>query len=185
MSLDDFEVEDIGRIWQGMDLDTMGRVLRAHLVVEHFMNELLAVEGINLGALKEANLRPTFQQKLDLLYPAKGPLYAGMYQLNRIRNNFAHRPDHRLTLQEAKALNNAGKTFKQYLSLYQKARKIRPASAIDIIEAFAEWASLWMRISAKALPRLKAEMESAKLERVRLKAQAELLRELRAEETEP
>ena len=70
--------------------DTLGRILKCHIVVEHYLERFLSTHFKidNLG-----NARLSFAQKATLL-PNEGSAAAlikpGVLQLNRIRNRFAH-----------------------------------------------------------------------------------------------
>ena len=74
------------------DTDVIGRILRSHLYVEHYLTESIRHANPRLGSIAEARL--TFSQKLVLLdskSPAVAELKAGIAQLNKIRNRLAHR----------------------------------------------------------------------------------------------
>jgi hypothetical protein len=73
------------------DTDTIGRILRAHLFVEHFLTEYLIARNPELGSPEDARL--TFAQKLTLIGDATGGvayLIPGIRRLNTIRNRLAH-----------------------------------------------------------------------------------------------
>jgi hypothetical protein len=52
------------KVWV-QNIDKIGRVVRAHLVVEHFMTAYLAAQNPLLGSIEDA--RRTFSQKAALL----------------------------------------------------------------------------------------------------------------------
>lgn len=186
----DFRLDEIGRVWHGMDLDTMGRVLRAHLVVEYFICEMLAAKGHNLKQLEAANIKVGFYQKLQLLYPTEGKgkrkrktrtIRDGIEQLNTIRNKFAHSPTHTLNKVEAEKLAElAGEHFASYFEGYCAARHIESALPIDTIEAFAEWAAFMLQVSARGIERLHAENAKIARERIAMEVRGSLLAELDA-----
>lgn len=73
------------------DTDYLGRILRSHLYVEHYMTKYLQESNPRLGKL--SSTRITFSQKIDLLDPQDELLIEiipGIRQLNKIRNKLAH-----------------------------------------------------------------------------------------------
>lgn len=70
--------------------DALGRVLKCHLVVEHYLNRFLVA---HFGIDNFDDVRLTFAQKAKLL-PNRATAAAfvkpGIVQLNRIRNRFGH-----------------------------------------------------------------------------------------------
>lgn len=83
--------QQYGTIW-AQDADAIGRVLRAHLAVEHFLTAYIQAQNPNLGKLNNARL--TFAQKANLLGesdPLAGFLKPGLKRLNEIRNRIAHK----------------------------------------------------------------------------------------------
>jgi hypothetical protein len=185
LSFEDFRIEEVSELWHGMDLDTMGRVLRAHLVVEHFMGELLKAEGHRLTQLRDAGLRLTFMHKLNLLYPGRGPLWDCVNQLNQIRNHFAHRPDHRLNDAEARKLKDfAGAHFANYFGEYVVARGIDSPGPINTVEACAEWLAFLMQAGARALEKLATKIAEHETAMIGTEAKLALLAEMRADDAE-
>lgn len=86
----DYKLAKINEKWN-QNIDSIGRILRAHLFVEHFMTECLANFNPNLGDVNEARL--TFAQKLVLIegYSSETlELSKGIRRLNKIRNQMAH-----------------------------------------------------------------------------------------------
>ncbi len=80
----------IGERW-GQDIVAIGRILRAHLFVEHFLTEYLIIRNPELGSLDNARL--SFTQKLALVgngNPGVEYLLPGIRHLNVIRNRLAH-----------------------------------------------------------------------------------------------
>jgi hypothetical protein len=77
------------------DHDALGRVLKCHLIVEHYLDRFLA-EFLRIDDLADAKL--SFLQKCKLL-PNQGSAAAfvkpGILRLNSVRNRFGHtlRPD--------------------------------------------------------------------------------------------
>ena len=70
--------------------DTLGRVLKCHLIVEHYMNRFLVA---HFGIDNFDDIRLTFAQKANLLpdrATAATFVKPGIVRLNRIRNQFCH-----------------------------------------------------------------------------------------------
>ncbi len=86
----DADFHTITKRWE-QDTTVIGRILRAHLFVEHFLTEYLQSRNPELGSLEEA--RASFTQKLALVgngTPGTGYLLPGIRRLNGIRNRIAH-----------------------------------------------------------------------------------------------
>ena len=80
--------------------NTLGRVLKCHLIVEHYLNRFL-VAHFDINNFD--NVRFTFAQKATLL-PNRAAAAAfvkpGIFELNRIRNRFAHSLGAELPIQD-------------------------------------------------------------------------------------
>ncbi|HEV7437688.1 MAG TPA: hypothetical protein VGO22_22910 [Pseudorhizobium sp.] len=89
----------------GSDHDTLGRVLRSHLVIEHFLNDFLELHYRidNIGAI-----RLSFYQKACML-PSVGSAAAfakpGILEVNSIRNKYAHNIGYDLNQASMEAVN--------------------------------------------------------------------------------
>lgn len=86
----DEEFEEIQARWN-QNVDSIGRILRAHLFVEHYLTEHLSHANPALGSPKDARL--SFAQKVALLNPNDpdiADVLAGLKHLNAIRNRLAH-----------------------------------------------------------------------------------------------
>lgn len=120
------------------DHDAIGRVLRAHLVIENFIDTFLA-DYYGIENLSEIKL--TFAQKAMLL-PTKnsGSVFVrkGIIQLNTVRNKFGHRIDHCPSIQDIRAIidvlavTRPGETFE---------------SPIQAIEAFTPTACVFLSVT--------------------------------------
>jgi hypothetical protein len=87
------------------DVDAIGRILRSHLFIEHFLTEYLVALNPNLGDLKGTRL--TFSQKLSLVENHSNEtkeLASGIRRLNTIRNQLAHRLEAKVTDQDKESL---------------------------------------------------------------------------------
>jgi hypothetical protein len=74
------------------DHDALGRVLKAHLVIETFMTEFLE-DRLGAEEVRDAGL--SFHKKASLLPNAGSPasfVKPGILTVNRIRNRFSHDP---------------------------------------------------------------------------------------------
>lgn len=79
------------KIWN-QDYESIGRVLRAHLAVEYFVNKYIEFKNPNLNNFKKAKL--SFAQKIELLSEEDkiiSDIKPGIKRLNAIRNGIAHK----------------------------------------------------------------------------------------------
>ena len=86
----DKDLAAINEHWN-QNVEVIGRILRAHLFVEHYMTEYLARANPRLGSLSESKL--SFFQKvalLDSINPDMVSILPGVKRLNSIRNRLAH-----------------------------------------------------------------------------------------------
>lgn len=84
------DFDDMKERWN-QDTDTIGRILRSHLYLEHYLTEYLQHANPVLGDLDEARL--SFNQKVNLLRSDAemiAMIIGGIRHLNRIRNRLAH-----------------------------------------------------------------------------------------------
>lgn len=124
------------------DHDTIGRVLRAHLVIESFLDTFLSS---HYGIENIEDLRLSFFQKAKLL-PSKGSSSAavrpGILQVNAVRNKFGHRLNHAIEQHEISAVH-------EMLSLAR--RGLHFADAVQAIEAFAPVACAFLSVPPEHL----------------------------------
>lgn len=134
----------------------MGRILRAHLFVEHFVTEYLHAKNPSLGDLSAARL--TFAQKVELVGgadPAVAYLVPGLRRLNKIRNRLAH------TL--STSVTNEDRDAFLLIELFRALRDALASPAVasvepvDVLESFAQhagmalnaasdpWAGFWVK----------------------------------------
>jgi hypothetical protein len=109
------------------DHDFLGRVLKCHRVVEHYLNRFLT-EHYRLGAIDEVRL--TFNQKAKLLPNSESSatfVKPGIVELNVIRNKFSHRLNAAIGNRDMNAINTV---------LRVARRGVRFSSTVDSIEAF-------------------------------------------------
>lgn len=127
------------------DHDQIGRVLRAHLVIESFMTGFLEAH-YRFEELGEANL--SFYQKARLL-PLNGSpasfVRPGIIHLNRVRNKFGHELQHQIEHHEISGIYEALKIARAG-TLFE--------SPIDAIEAFGPIACAFLSVPPKHLQKL-------------------------------
>lgn len=128
-----------------VDHDAIGRVLRAHLVIESFMDTFLAQ---HYGIENIEELRLSFHQKAKLL-PAQGSSAAavrpGILQVNSVRNKFGHRLNHQIERHEISAV----------LEVLASARPGSVfGSEVEAIEAFAPVACAFLSVPPPHLQQL-------------------------------
>lgn len=132
--------------------DTLGRVLKCHLVVEHYLDRFL-LEQFKMENLDAAGLR--FIQKAKLL-PDEGMAAAfvkpAILRLNTIRNRFGHSLGADLSFEDLGAIRpvldiaRPGVTF---------------GSPVDAIEAFTTVACTFLIVTPPALQQIFAEAFSS------------------------
>lgn len=124
--------------WE-QDVVAIGRILRSHLYVEHYLTEFLEKSNPSLGSLADARL--SFVQKVHLLNPdlRLEQVVPGIRRLNSIRNRLAHRLDAHVTNDDVEVFLS-DRMFKAMR--IEGAKPGAPSSdPLDILEAFAQHAS--------------------------------------------
>jgi len=124
----------------GKPHDTLGRLLKCHLVVEHYLGRFLVehfgiedVEEAKLGFFNKAMLLPSKASSAAFVKP-------GILKLNSLRNKAGHRLgadigfQHLGPINEVLGVARAGATFQ---------------SPIDAIEAFTTVACTWLIVPPK------------------------------------
>lgn len=116
----------------------IGRILRAHLFVEHFLTEYLRTKSPQLGSLDKARL--TFAQKISLLdsgEPNINDLLPGIRRLNQVRNRLAHSLHAGLSADDANVM--LGCLPFRFLRIESAKTKLQTPSVepIDVLEDFA------------------------------------------------
>lgn len=124
------------------DHNILGRVLKCHLVVEHFLNRFL-IAHFNIDNFQD--IRLTFAQKANLL-PNQGAAAAfvkpGILQLNKIRNRFSHSLRTELSsedLDSMRAILDIG------------SPEVEFESPVDAIEAFTKVACAFLIVAPAEL----------------------------------
>ena len=132
----DLKLAKINEKWI-QNTDVIGRILRSHLFIEHFMTECLSSLNPHLSNVNEARL--TFAQKCTLLenYSAETKeLAKGIKRLNKIRNQLAHNLSSTVTEQD-KELFLSISYFKALRNESAKPN-IPSDDNIDVLEDFAK-----------------------------------------------
>lgn len=119
------------------DVGAIGRILRAHLFVEHFITGCLTAFNPALGGLEKARL--SFAQKLALIEdysPETQELAVGIRRLNKIRNQLAHNLEATVTDQDKESLLSV----KSFRALREELAKPGTPSdnSMDVLEDFAK-----------------------------------------------
>lgn len=124
------------------DHEVVGRVLRAHLIIENFLNSYL----VDMFGFEDfGDLRLSFSQKAKMLPQSKfGAAWVrpGIIQLNAVRNKYGHRLDHTVdfpaisAIMEVLSVSRSGQTF---------------STPIDAIEAFAPVACAFLTVPPQHL----------------------------------
>lgn len=122
--------------------DTLGRVLKCHLIVEHYVGRFLAAH-FNLNNIGSAKL--SFFQKATLLPDAAASaafVKPGILRLNTIRNQFGH------TLEPVVGHADLG-AMQTVLDVARPG--VAFPSPIEAIEAFTTVACTWLILPPPAL----------------------------------
>lgn len=124
------------------DHEMLGRVLRAHLIIENFLNNYL--EDL-FGFEDFDDLRLTFAQKAKMLPQSKvGAAWVrpGIIQLNSVRNKYGHRLDHTVEFADINGIM-------EVLSVSRPEYNF--STPVDAIEAFASVACAFLTVAPKNL----------------------------------
>ena len=140
------QIHDLNSRWN-QDAPLMGRILRSHLFVEHYLTRYLEGKNPALGNLEAARL--TFSQKTELIDvkdTSVSYLIPGVRRLNRIRNRLAHTLSASVTTEDRDSLLS--------VDLYRALRDALGAPAIpspepsDVLESFAQHAGMAFQAAA-------------------------------------
>ena len=135
----DNEFIDMRRRWD-LDVTNIGRILRSHLYVEHYLMQHITKANPRLGDTSKARL--TFSQKLSLLdtsHTYLSELIPGLRQINLVRNRLAHRLEASLTAEDVQVfLSHAMFNAMRIEGAKPSAPSMEP---IDVLEEFAQYAA--------------------------------------------
>lgn len=135
------------KIWR-QDAERMGRILRCHLAVEHFLTEFLIAANPHMGSLEDARL--SFIQKIELL-PDKDKsisfLKPGLRHLNAIRNRIVHRLRIDVTADDRDEFLRV-KLFAAMRNARAEPECPKSDAPLLVIEEFAEFAASLLQASS-------------------------------------
>jgi hypothetical protein len=124
--------------WE-QDADQIGRVVRAHLYVEHFLT--VYVDALSPGLNEVDDARLSFSQKAALVPdsdPVAGGLLPGLQRLNAIRNRVAHTLRADLTCDDKNVFK--GVELFRAMKVASGDGQALEASPLEIVESFARFA---------------------------------------------
>ena len=136
----DERLRSFNAIWE-QDAGRIGRVLRAHLAVEHFLERYISFINPHLPPLE--NIRLTFNQKLEMLpddEPSISFLKPGLRKLNSLRNRMAHRLQVEIS-DEDRAAILAIPMFNAMRTALAKGKVPKPDDPLSVLEDFAMFAA--------------------------------------------
>jgi hypothetical protein len=136
----DESVKTFDAAWE-RDTDRIGRVLRAHLAIEHFLTKNIEAANPRLGSIEDARL--TFAQKVELADRDDrivSVLLPGIRRLNQVRNRIAHKLQVDITTQDRDVFLSVA-IFKE--SRNQGCTQLGKGSSapLDVLEDFAHFAA--------------------------------------------
>ena len=123
------------------DSEAIGKVLRAHLAVEHFLGEYIATTNPNLGSIDDARI--SFGQKVALLGTSQAhiaDLKPGLTLMNKIRNRIAYRLRADVTNEDKDAFLHI-RLFAAMRSEKAKRFGEPPDDPVSVLEQFAHYAA--------------------------------------------
>jgi len=139
-ALMDARFREFNAIWD-QDSESIGRVLRSHLAVEHFLAEFIANTNPHIGSL--GNARLSFSQKVELLPdddPSISFLKPGLRRFNTIRNRMAHKLRVDITAEDRGALLGIA-MFAAMRSENARHGGTKPDDPLSVVEQFAMFAA--------------------------------------------
>jgi hypothetical protein len=129
------------------DDETVGTILRCHLVIEHFLDEYLEAANPGISNLNSARL--TFAQKLAL---ADNPrtvfalIMPGLRALNRGRNQLAHRLD-------ATDVETTLQPIQEFVAMWRTAGGYEVPRELHAVQDFTLTACSFMHGATQAIQR--------------------------------
>jgi hypothetical protein len=114
------------------ETDELGRVLKCHLIIEHYIDNYLNVAYPTVYNWN--NIRLTFSQKLELTQNPKTifTYYSAIKNLNSIRNKFSHKLNYSIKSEDYKDIETIMRIWNTELNKSLQ-------SGINLIEEFTIW----------------------------------------------
>jgi len=134
------QLKDFNEKWS-QDEGLLGRILRSHLVVEHYLTVWLQYINPSLGSIDNAKL--SFSHKVSLIGEsdlAVKDLVPGIRRLNKIRNRVAHNLSVTILPEDEDALKSS-RLFKAMIDLDEDLYCGSSATGIELLEGFAKYAA--------------------------------------------
>lgn len=119
--------------------ELMGRILRAHLVVEYYLTKWLQYKNPNLGSIDDA--RASFSLKVNLIGNCDALVkecVPSLKQLNKVRNRVAHNLSVEILPEDEKIFRST--PFFKDFNNHEEYYYCRPDSLpIEVLEGFAKF----------------------------------------------
>jgi hypothetical protein len=134
------QLDDFNERWN-QNSDMLGRILRSHLVVEHYLTLWIQHQNKNLGSISDAKL--SFSNKIALVGKSDLSvidLVPGLKRLNKIRNRIAHNLSVEILKEDEEALKSS-KYFKAMIRLNSGLYCSPTATGIELLEGFAKYSA--------------------------------------------
>lgn len=158
---------EFNEVWN-QDFARGARVLRAHLVVEHFLNLYLTHTNPQLGSIAEARLG--FAQKLTLMGDHDSileMLRPGMLRLNQVRNRLAHRLSVEISEDDVASFMSIRLFSATWKASHPKTWNRKP-NPLKVLEEFAQLSAAMLQLmgddARKERPRPKRGKSAASQE---------------------
>ncbi|MFS2112707.1 hypothetical protein [Herbaspirillum frisingense] len=136
------EAHEIARKWD-LNIDTIGRILRSHLFVEHHLTEHLQRVNPKLGPLLTAKL--SYTQKVELIDRGDkflAELVPGLRRIGAIRNRLAHQLDAAIKPEDVTVF------LQNLIFVAMRTERFRPDPPPDdpllVLEEFSQHAASWL-----------------------------------------
>ena len=115
------------------EADELGRVLKCHLIVEHYLDNYLSEAFPAVD--NWSNARLTFSQKLELIQSPQTIFtysYLPIKNLNSIRNKFSHKLDYSMKSSDYKEIE-------KMMTIWNTALGRPLQTGINLVEEFTLW----------------------------------------------